>query len=110
MVSREILKLLAVLCLQMLAGPALASGIERNVKARRTVCVFSQGFSFLDAHSLLAAILTSFNRNFKARNDGNRQTMNFLASPDIVTAMVRKFDRFLMSFADRVPLGLLWQA
>ncbi|KAK4052418.1 aconitate hydratase [Microbotryomycetes sp. JL201] len=33
------------------------------------------------------AILTSFNRNFKARNDGNRQTMNFLASPDIVTAM-----------------------
>lgn len=35
----------------------------------------------------LAAILTSFNRNFKGRNDGNRQTMNFLASPDIVTAM-----------------------
>ncbi|BGP26436.1 aconitate hydratase [Rhodotorula toruloides] len=33
------------------------------------------------------AILTSFNRNFKARNDGNRLTMNFLASPDIVTAM-----------------------
>ncbi|KAK4705228.1 hypothetical protein P7C70_g980, partial [Phenoliferia sp. Uapishka_3] len=33
------------------------------------------------------AILTSFNRNFKARNDGNRKTMNFLASPDIVTAM-----------------------
>lgn len=34
------------------------------------------------------AILTSFNRNFRGRNDGNRQTMNFLASPDIVTAMV----------------------
>jgi aconitase A len=33
------------------------------------------------------AILTSFNRNFKGRNDGNRKTMNFLASPDIVTAM-----------------------
>ncbi|KAF8640336.1 hypothetical protein AX17_000008 [Amanita inopinata Kibby_2008] len=33
------------------------------------------------------AILTSFNRNFKARNDGNRLTMNFLASPTIVTAM-----------------------
>lgn len=33
------------------------------------------------------AILTSFNRNFKGRNDANRQTMNFLASPDIVTAM-----------------------
>jgi len=33
------------------------------------------------------AILTSFNRNFAARNDGNRKTMNFLAAPDIVTAM-----------------------
>jgi aconitase A len=34
-----------------------------------------------------AAILTSFNRNFKGRNDGNVKTMNFLTSPDIVTAM-----------------------
>ncbi|KAF0454164.1 aconitate hydratase [Gigaspora margarita] len=33
------------------------------------------------------AILTSFNRNFKNRNDGNPSTMNFLASPEIVTAM-----------------------
>lgn len=33
------------------------------------------------------AILTSFNRNFKSRNDGNSLTMNFLASPTIVTAM-----------------------
>jgi homoaconitase len=33
------------------------------------------------------AILTSFNRNFKARNDGNLKTMNFLTSPEIVTAM-----------------------
>ncbi|KAL0950919.1 hypothetical protein HGRIS_007676 [Hohenbuehelia grisea] len=33
------------------------------------------------------AILTSFNRNFKSRNDGNRLTMNFLASPTVVTAM-----------------------
>ncbi|KAF9535819.1 aconitase family-domain-containing protein [Crepidotus variabilis] len=33
------------------------------------------------------AILTSFNRNFKSRNDGNNKTMNFLASPTVVTAM-----------------------
>ncbi|KAH7915332.1 aconitate hydratase [Hygrophoropsis aurantiaca] len=33
------------------------------------------------------AILTSFNRNFRSRNDGNASTMNFLASPTIVTAM-----------------------
>ncbi|EJT98869.1 aconitate hydratase [Dacryopinax primogenitus] len=33
------------------------------------------------------AILTSFNRNFRGRNDANPKTMNFLASPEIVTAM-----------------------
>ncbi|EGX96921.1 aconitate hydratase [Cordyceps militaris CM01] len=33
------------------------------------------------------AILTSYNRNFRGRNDGNPATMNFLASPEIVTAM-----------------------
>ncbi|DAA76000.1 TPA_exp: Aconitate hydratase, mitochondrial [Trichophyton benhamiae CBS 112371] len=33
------------------------------------------------------AILTSYNRNFRGRNDGNTATMNFLASPEIVTAM-----------------------
>ncbi|ODV97631.1 hypothetical protein PACTADRAFT_78093 [Pachysolen tannophilus NRRL Y-2460] len=37
-------------------------------------------------------ILTSFNRNFRARNDGNRNTMNFLTSPDIVTAMIYSGD------------------
>jgi homoaconitase len=33
------------------------------------------------------AIFSSYNRNFKGRNDGNPLTMNFLASPEIVTAM-----------------------
>lgn len=33
------------------------------------------------------AIFTSYNRNFRGRNDGNLQTMNFLASPEIVTAL-----------------------
>ena len=33
------------------------------------------------------AIFSSYNRNFKGRNDGNPKTMNFLASPEIVTAM-----------------------
>ncbi|KAL8806321.1 MAG: hypothetical protein Q9223_004804 [Gallowayella weberi] len=33
------------------------------------------------------AIFTSYNRNFKGRNDGNAATMNFLASPEVVTAM-----------------------
>ncbi|CCK69327.1 aconitate hydratase ACO2 KNAG_0C02160 [Huiozyma naganishii CBS 8797] len=34
------------------------------------------------------SIFTSFNRNFRARNDGNRNTMNFLTSPEIVTSMI----------------------
>ncbi|KAG5984668.1 hypothetical protein E4U55_003748 [Claviceps digitariae] len=33
------------------------------------------------------AILSSYNRNFRGRNDGNPDTMNFLASPELVTAM-----------------------
>ena len=32
-------------------------------------------------------ILTSYNRNFPARNDGSADTMNFIGSPEIVTAM-----------------------
>ena len=31
-------------------------------------------------------IVTSFNRNFPGRNDGKRETMNFIASPEIVIA------------------------
>lgn len=33
------------------------------------------------------SIITSFNRNFSKRNDGNAQTRAFVASPEIVTAM-----------------------
>ena len=40
-----------------------------------------------ESHADALASLTAFNRNFKARNDGNLRTMNFLASPEIVTAM-----------------------
>ena len=32
-------------------------------------------------------ILTSYNRNFPMRNDGQATTMNFIASPEIVTAL-----------------------
>lgn len=33
------------------------------------------------------SIITSFNRNFSKRNDGNPQTRSFVASPEMVTAM-----------------------
>ncbi len=34
------------------------------------------------------SIITSFNRNFKKRNDGNPNTHAFVGSPELVTAMV----------------------
>jgi aconitate hydratase len=33
------------------------------------------------------SIITSFNRNFRRRNDGNAETLAFIGSPEIVTAM-----------------------
>src|SRR5690606_7112997 len=33
------------------------------------------------------SIITSFNRNFRGRNDGNNATLSFIGSPEIVTAM-----------------------
>lgn len=49
-------------------------------------------------------IFTSFNRNFKARNDGNRNTMNFLTSPDIVTAMIYAPDMSFNPLKDSIKL------
>lgn len=47
--------------------------------------------------------MTSFNRNFKARNDGNLKTMNFLASPEIVTAMAFSGDLNFNPVTDSIP-------
>jgi aconitate hydratase len=35
----------------------------------------------------LNTIVTSYNRNFPGRNDGRRETMNFIGSPELVTAL-----------------------
>mgnify|MGYP003333382391 CR=1 FL=1 len=40
-----------------------------------------------DDPSRANSIITSFNRNFSKRNDGNPQTRAFVASPELVTAM-----------------------
>ena len=40
-----------------------------------------------DEATVANTIVTSYNRNFPARNDGERTTMNFIASPEIVTAL-----------------------
>ena len=40
-----------------------------------------------EAQDIRNTIVTSFNRNFPGRNDGSRETMNFIASPEIVVAL-----------------------
>jgi aconitate hydratase A / 2-methylisocitrate dehydratase len=40
-----------------------------------------------EASAMPNTIVTSYNRNFPARNDGERTTMNFIGSPEIVTAL-----------------------
>jgi aconitate hydratase len=40
-----------------------------------------------DAAAEPNTIVTSYNRNFPARNDGHATTMNFIASPEVVTAL-----------------------
>ena len=49
------------------------------------------------------AIFSSYNRNFKGRNDGNPATMNFLASPEIVTAMSYAGSTTFNPLTDTIP-------
>ena len=49
------------------------------------------------------AIFSSYNRNFPGRNDGNRQTMNFLASPELVTAMSYSGSTGFNPMTDSIP-------
>ena len=49
------------------------------------------------------AIFSSYNRNFKGRNDGNPATMNFLASPEIVTAMTYAGTTTFNPLTDSIP-------
>ena len=51
------------------------------------------------------AIFTSFNRNFRSRNDGNPNTMNFLTSPEIVTAMIYSGKTTFNPMADSLENG-----
>ncbi|CEN61929.1 aconitase family-domain-containing protein [Aspergillus pseudodeflectus] len=49
------------------------------------------------------AIFTSYNRNFPGRNDGNRRTMNFLASPELVTALTYAGTTTFNPMTDSIP-------
>ncbi|TID13649.1 mitochondrial aconitate hydratase-like protein [Venturia nashicola] len=50
------------------------------------------------------AIFSSYNRNFPGRNDGNRATMNFLASPELVTALSYAGSTTFNPLTDSLPL------
>ncbi|MBI3009823.1 MAG: aconitate hydratase [Candidatus Omnitrophica bacterium] len=49
------------------------------------------------------SIITSFNRNFPRRNDGSAQTLAFIASPEIVTAMALAADLRFNPLTDTLP-------
>lgn len=49
------------------------------------------------------AILTSYNRNFRSRNDANPNTLNFLTSPELVTAMAYAGTTTFNPLTDSIP-------
>jgi aconitate hydratase len=49
------------------------------------------------------SILSSFNRNFRGRNDSNAETLSFLASPDIVMALGLAGDLSFNPLTDELP-------
>lgn len=48
------------------------------------------------------SIITSFNRNFPRRNDGNPSTLAFIASPELVTAFALKGDLAFNPLVDTI--------
>ena len=62
-------------------------GIDASVLANACGPCIGQWRRSKDETDHPNTILTSYNRNFPARNDGSVSTMNFIGSPEIVTAM-----------------------
>jgi aconitate hydratase len=63
------------------------SEIGGNVLANACGPCIGQWKRSKEATATANTIVTSYNRNFPARNDGAPTTMNFIASPEIVTAL-----------------------
>lgn len=49
------------------------------------------------------SIISSYNRNFRARNDGNPETLSFIASPEIVTALALAGRLSFNPLTDEIP-------
>ncbi len=54
-------------------------------------------------------IVTSYNRNFKKRNDGNAETCAFIGSPEIVTAMAFSGSLSFDPVSDQLPEGFTFE-
>ena len=63
------------------------AGIDATVLANACGPCIGQWRRATDATATPNTIVTSYNRNFPRRNDGQPTTMNFIASPEIVTAL-----------------------
>jgi aconitate hydratase len=61
--------------------------IKANVLANACGPCIGQWRRSKEASAMPNTIVTSYNRNFPARNDGQPTTMNFIGSPEIVTAL-----------------------
>jgi aconitate hydratase len=76
-------------------GPCVGQWRRTDIQSASSQDQAPSGSAAGRANSLLASstteapnvIVTSYNRNFAGRNDGRRSTMNFIASPEIVTAL-----------------------
>ena len=66
---------------------ASLKGIDGTVLANACGPCIGQWRRSKEAAAVPNTIVTSYNRNFPARNDGQPTTMNFIASPEIVTAL-----------------------
>jgi aconitate hydratase len=56
------------------------------------------------AKTLISAVISSFNRNFAGRQDGNTSTHSFVASPEIATAMAFAGSLTFNPVTDSLPL------
>lgn len=54
-------------------------------------------------------IVTSYNRNFRKRNDGNKETLAFIGSPELVTAMAFSGKLSFNPLKDKLDNGFQFQ-
>jgi aconitate hydratase len=80
--------------LELLGGQVLANACGPCIGQWKRLNAPSEG--------VRNSIITSFNRNFARRNDGNPDTLAFIGSPELVTAMVIAGDVTFNPMTDKI--------